>query len=163
MDYIADHAERENVTVGSIHILPSSFVGSPRAMKQVYQDAMAICGKFGKPVFFLAFTCNPKWKEIAANIPNYLTTSDRPDIVKVASVYNQKKMELVSDIEKRQVLGFATARIHVIEFQKRGLPHCDMLIWVDKRERQQVRKMLTEPFARTKPAIQDFTPSSCLT
>jgi hypothetical protein len=25
-------------------------------------------------------------------------------------------------------------RIHVIEFQKRGLPHCHLLLWVDKRD-----------------------------
>ncbi|XP_059352797.1 uncharacterized protein LOC130702739 [Daphnia carinata] len=43
-------------------------------------------------------------------------------------------IELVNDIEKRQVLGFATARIHVVEFQKRGLPHCHMLIWIDERD-----------------------------
>jgi len=48
IDYIANRAEMENVTVGSIHILPSSFVGSLRAMKQAYQDSMAICGKFGQ-------------------------------------------------------------------------------------------------------------------
>jgi len=52
MDYIANRAERENVAVGSIHIILSSFIGSPRAMNQAYQDAMAICGKFGKPEFF---------------------------------------------------------------------------------------------------------------
>ena len=43
-------------------------------------------------------------------------------------------MELVDDIEKRQVFGFATARIHVIEFRNRELPHCHMLIWVEKRD-----------------------------
>ncbi|XP_057376187.1 uncharacterized protein LOC130697273 [Daphnia carinata] len=132
LDYINNRAERENLTVGSFHVLPSSFIGSPRAMKQAYQDAMAICGKFGKPIFFLTFTCNPKWKEITANIPSHLTSSDRPDIV--ARVFRQKMIELVNDIEKRQVLGFATARIHVVEFQKRGLPHCHMLIWIDKRD-----------------------------
>lgn len=93
---------------------------------------MAICGKFSKPVFFLTCTCNPKWREITANIPTHLSASDRLDIVAIVS--NQKKIELVNDIEKRQVLGFATARIHVIEFQKRGLPHFHMLIWIDKRD-----------------------------
>jgi hypothetical protein len=29
-------------------------------------------------------------------------------------------------------LGGVTARIHVIEFQKRGLLHCRMLIWIDQ-------------------------------
>ncbi|KZS04859.1 ATP-dependent Helicase-like protein [Daphnia magna] len=60
------------------------------------------------------------------------TAPDRPDTV--ARVFQQKKIELVNDIEKRQVLGFATARIHVIEFQKLGLPHCHMLIWIDERD-----------------------------
>ncbi|XP_045023162.1 uncharacterized protein LOC123467195 [Daphnia magna] len=132
LDYLHNRAERENFTVGSYHVLPSSFIGSPRAMKQAYQDAMAICGKFGKPVFFLTFTCNPKWREITANIPSHLSAPDRPDIV--ARVFQQKKSELVNDIEKRQMLGFATARIQVIEFQKRGLPHCQMLIWIDERD-----------------------------
>ncbi|XP_046655037.1 uncharacterized protein LOC124348808 [Daphnia pulicaria] len=132
MDYINNRAERANLAVGSIYILPSSFIGSPRAMKQNYQDAMAICGKFGKPTFFVTFTCNPKWREIVANIPNYLTASDRPDMV--ARVFHLKKKELVDDIEKKQILGFAAARIEVIEFQKRGLPHCHMLVWVDSRD-----------------------------
>ena len=135
MDYVHNRAERENAAVGSVYILPSSFIGSPRAMKQAYQDAMAICGKHGKPTFFLTFTCNPKWQEITNNIPDYQTASDRPDIV--ARVFNQKKKELVHDIEKRQVLGYATARIHVIEFQKRGLPHCHMLIWIEKHDAPQ--------------------------
>ncbi|KAI9558408.1 hypothetical protein GHT06_015188 [Daphnia sinensis] len=132
LDYLHNRAERENLTVGSYHVLPSSFIGSPRAMKQAYQDAMAICGKFDKPVFFHTFTCNPKWREITANIPSHLSAPDRPDIV--ARVFQRKKIELINDIEKRQVLGFATARIHVIEFQKRGLPHCHMLIWIDERD-----------------------------
>jgi hypothetical protein len=130
MDYVNNRAERENATIGSVHILHSSLIGSPRSMKQAYQDAMAICGKQGKPTFFLTFTCNPKWKKITDNIPSYQTASDRPDIV--ARVFNQKKNELVNGIEKRQVLGYATARIHAIEFQKRGLPHCHMLIWIEK-------------------------------
>jgi hypothetical protein len=64
MDNVHYRAERENAAVGSVYILPSSFIGSPRAMKQAYQDAMAICGKHGKPTFFLTFTCNLKWQEI---------------------------------------------------------------------------------------------------
>ncbi|KZS08018.1 Uncharacterized protein APZ42_028147 [Daphnia magna] len=49
LDYINNQAERENMTVGSYNVLPLSFIGSPRAMKQAYQHAMAICSKFGKP------------------------------------------------------------------------------------------------------------------
>jgi hypothetical protein len=52
----------------------------------------------------------------------------------VARVFQLKKRECIDDIEKKQVLGFATARIEVIEFQKRGLPHCHLLVWVDSRD-----------------------------
>ena len=115
MDYVHNRAERENAAFGSVYILPSSFIGSPRAMKQAYQEAMEICGKHGKTTFFLTFTCNPKWE--TDNILSYQTASEWQDIV--ARVFNQKKTELVKDIEKRKLLGYANARIHVIEFQKR--------------------------------------------
>ena len=38
-------------------ILPSSFIGSPRHMHQMYQDAMGIVIRFGKPDLFITFTC----------------------------------------------------------------------------------------------------------
>ena len=41
-------------------ILPSSHVGSPRFMTQLFQDAMAICRHFHKPDLFLTITANPK-------------------------------------------------------------------------------------------------------
>ncbi|XP_057381786.1 uncharacterized protein LOC130704351 [Daphnia carinata] len=131
-DYLNTRAERENMTVGTSVILPSSFLGSPRAMKQGYQDAMAICGKFGKPTFFLTFTCNPKWPEITENIEAYQIPSNRPDIV--SRVYHLKLKELIKDIQERQILGIIVARIHVIEFQKRGLPHAHLLMWIDEND-----------------------------
>ena len=130
MDFLNSRAERENLTVGMTYILPSSFIGSPRFMQQAYQDSMAICAKFGKPTFFVTFTCNPKWPEITNSIPWYHSASDRPDVV--SRVYNLKKNEIVEDIQKRQIFGAVTARIHVIEFQKPELPHCHMLIWIDE-------------------------------
>jgi hypothetical protein len=75
MDYITTRAERDNITVGTPVILPSSFIGSPRAMKQGYQDAMAICSRFGKPTYFLTFTCYPKWQEITESIESYEVAS----------------------------------------------------------------------------------------
>jgi hypothetical protein len=41
-------------------ILPSSIPGTPRCMKQLYQDAMAICRRYSRADFFVTFTCNPK-------------------------------------------------------------------------------------------------------
>ena len=45
----------------------------------------------------------------------------RPDLV--ARVFKFKLDALLDDIEKHHVLGKPIAKIHVIEFQKRGLPH----------------------------------------
>ena len=45
-------------------ILPSSHTGSQRAMKQNYQDAMAIVAHEGTLSLFITMTCNPEWPEI---------------------------------------------------------------------------------------------------
>ena len=108
-DYLNNRADMEGLTIGKVYILPSSFIGSPRAMKQAYQDAICICGKFGKPTYFLTMTCNPKWPEIVENLLPGQTASDRPDLV--ARVFYQKLKELIEDITKRQVLGVVVARI----------------------------------------------------
>ena len=39
------------------------------------------------------------------------------------------------DIKDRHVLGVHVAHIHVIEFQKRGLPHCHMLIFLKEQDK----------------------------
>jgi Helitron helicase-like domain at N-terminus len=47
--------------IGRRVILPSSFIGGPRHMQQLFQDAMGIVRELGKPDLFVTFTCNPKW------------------------------------------------------------------------------------------------------
>ena len=59
MDYLDRCAQAEDVNVGRIVILPSSFQGSERNMYQNYQDAMTIVTKYGKPDIFLTITANP--------------------------------------------------------------------------------------------------------
>ena len=69
MDNLHSQAAQQNLQPGRMVILPSSFHGSPRAMKQNYQNALAIIAKFGEPDLFLTFTCNPKSQEITENLP----------------------------------------------------------------------------------------------
>ena len=45
-------------------VLPSSYTGIPRQMFELYEDAMSIVRKYGKPDLSITFTCNPKWDEI---------------------------------------------------------------------------------------------------
>ncbi|KAI9560470.1 hypothetical protein GHT06_014493 [Daphnia sinensis] len=105
MDYLNTRAERENMTVGTI-ILLTSFIGSPKAMKEGNQDkgprrkrqrAMAFCGQFGKLTFFLTLTCNPKLSKIPDNIEAYQIPSNRQDIV---SRVQQLKLELMKDVQE---------------------------------------------------------------
>ena len=49
---------------------------------------MAIVRKYGKPDFFVTFTCNPTWPEIVENLMPGQTAQDRPDLV--ARVFNLK-------------------------------------------------------------------------
>ena len=126
MDHLNDAAVDRNLTPGKIVVLPSSFSGSPRAMAQNFQDAMAVVSKYGKPDLFLTYTCNPRCREITENLLPGQRPEDRPDLV--ARVYKRHLTEIMTDIRERHVLGIPVAWMSVIEYQKRGLPHLHVLI-----------------------------------
>jgi len=63
-DYLHNVAEHEGALLGTVVILPSNYAVGPRAMKQNYQDAMAIIAHEGTPSLFITMTCNPEWPEI---------------------------------------------------------------------------------------------------
>ena len=107
-------------------VLPSSYTGSPRQMFELYQDAMSIVRKYGKPDYFIAFTCNPQWEEITSALILDQKASERPDLV--VRVFRLKLRELISDLMNKHILGKPLAHVYTIEFQKRGLPHPHILI-----------------------------------
>ena len=109
-------------------ILPASVIGSPRYMKALMQDSIALCRRFGKPDYFITFTCNPKWPEILEQLEYGETPTDRPDIV--ARLYYIKLKALLDDLLNQYVLGAVSAYTYVIEYQKRGLPHAHILLIV---------------------------------
>ncbi|GES85174.1 transcriptional factor B3 [Rhizophagus clarus] len=121
----AIHANN-NTNIGRRIILPSSFAGSPRQMYQLYQDAMAIVSRFGKPDLFVTFTCNPKWSEITRELLPHQSAVDWPDLT--ARIFHMKLQELLKDLLHNHCLGKVNAYIYVIEFQKRGLPHAHFLL-----------------------------------
>ena len=142
MDFLARDAAEHNREPGRVCILPSTFINSPRNMQQNYQDAMAMVNKFGKPDLFVTFTCNPKWPEIAHHLSGHQRAEGRPDLV--ARVFQLKLKELLSDIRRGAVFGTVCALIHVIEFQKRGLPHAHILIILGKDHKIRGREMIDE-------------------
>ncbi|XP_019153444.1 PREDICTED: uncharacterized protein LOC109149907 [Ipomoea nil] len=123
--------EVDPTTQGKRIILPSSFTGGARYMVQNYQDAMAICRWIGYPSLFITFTCNPNWPEIERFLqPIKLKAEDRPDII--SRVFKMKLNALIKDIQKENIFGVVDAIIYTIEFQKRGLPHAHILIFLSK-------------------------------
>ena len=97
---MAEHCR--NIRIGTLVVLLSTFAGSPRAMQQNYQDAMAIVAKYGKHDLFLTYMCNPKAREITENLRDGQTSEYRPDLV--SRVFKLHLAELLNDIKNRHVL-----------------------------------------------------------
>jgi hypothetical protein len=114
--------------VGSFVLLPSSFIGSARHAMQNYHDSMAVVRKLGKPDFFITMTCNPNWPEVQRELSPGEKPHMRPDLL--TRVFRMKFKELLRDLEVGHVLGRHVAHTSVIEFQKRGLPHAHLLLFV---------------------------------
>lgn len=116
-------------SLGRRFILPSSYTGGPRFMAKQYQDSMAIVRYFGKPSLFITFTANPGWIEIKRELLPGQNASDRPDLV--ARVFNAKVKELLKDLKTKNVFGTYRGLVRTIEYQKRGLPHLHLLLFLD--------------------------------
>ncbi len=112
--------------LGRLIVLPSSFIGGHRHMAQLYQDSMAIVCQYGKPDLFITMTYNPKWEKIVSALKPSEIAHDRPDLV--TRVFVGKLQHLLDKFLKKGIFGEVVADIHVIEWQKRGLPHAHILL-----------------------------------
>ncbi|MCH79880.1 ATP-dependent DNA helicase PIF1 [Trifolium medium] len=129
-----DRGDVDASIVGKRIILPDSFTGGPRYMFNNCQDAMGICKRFGYPDLFITVTCNANWPEIRNFIDRRgLQPSDRPDIV--CRVFKMKLDQMMTDFKKDQIFGKVIAGMYTVEFQKRGLPHAHMLLWLDEKNK----------------------------
>ncbi|KAG5550191.1 hypothetical protein RHGRI_015221 [Rhododendron griersonianum] len=115
--------------VGKRIILPSSFPGCPRYMFQIFQDSMAITRHNQHPDIFLTMTVNPNWPEITEALLPHQKAVDRPDLV--ARVFELKRKCLMNEIKKKQVFGKIVGYVYTIEYQKRGLPHMHLLLFLE--------------------------------
>ncbi|UYV62971.1 hypothetical protein LAZ67_2002684, partial [Cordylochernes scorpioides] len=113
---------------GKLVILPATFTGSPRHMHEYTQDAMVFVRTYGRPDLFITFTCNPSWPEINAELFNGQKPMDRHDLT--ARVFKLKLNKLIALITKQCIFGETRCWMFTIEWQKRGLPHSHILIWL---------------------------------
>ena len=99
--------------------LSSEFLGSPRHQQKMVADSLAIVKKHGRPTYFITFTTNPKWREIVEQLQKGQTAADRPDIT--VRVLKAKLQQLFKILPRVLNGGRTVYRVHVIEFQKRGV------------------------------------------
>ncbi|GFT74979.1 helitron_like_N domain-containing protein [Trichonephila clavipes] len=122
--------EGNTTNIGKMIILPSSYIGSPRHMQEYAQDAMAYVRHYGRPDLFITFTCNHVhvWDEIQQLLLPGQLHVDRHDIT--ARVFRRKLKSLMDFIVKYEVFGFVCCWMYSVEWQKRGLSHAHILIWL---------------------------------
>ncbi|XP_074356462.1 uncharacterized protein LOC141696181 [Apium graveolens] len=130
---IVDNLRRGDVDateVGRRVILLSSFTGGYRYMQQNFQESLAVSKEYGHPDLFITFTCNPKWYEIeeAIRASGSHSASVRPNIM--ARVFKMKLNAMLNDFTKKHVLRRVLAVVYTVEFQKRGLPHAHIVLWL---------------------------------
>ncbi|XP_072056285.1 uncharacterized protein [Arachis hypogaea] len=124
----------EASSIGTRIILLSSFTGGRRYMFNRCQDVMAIYKHFGYPYLFLTITCNPNWPEFQRFTErDRIPITDRPDIS--CRVFHAKLKCLVSNLKEG---------MYTIEFQKRGLPHAHMLLWLNVESNLQSVEIIDE-------------------
>ena len=163
MDAAAADPTGESADIGQHIILPSSFSGSTRNMIQNCQDALAINRHFGGPDLFMTVTANPNWPEVKESLGPGETPSDRPDII--VRTFHLKVKQILKDIYTNGIMGRAVARVWTIEFQKRGLPHMHMIIFLhpdDKlRTPEDVDSLLSAEFPdkETQPDLFELVKS----
>ncbi|GJY72503.1 putative FAD/NAD(P)-binding oxidoreductase family protein [Tanacetum coccineum] len=117
---------------------PSNAFGSPNAFKakwaafcpeiiiapKVGPYAMALCKYIGYPDLFITFTCNPKWPEIAREVdPECVRPEDRPDLISRVFMKSVRDTRLFGRIQALSV-------VYTVEFQKRGLPHAHICLFL---------------------------------
>lgn len=143
--------------LGRRFILPSSFIGGPRHMHEYAQDAIAFVRLYGRPDLFITFTCNPDWPEIRRHLKSHQNAYERYDIV--ARVFRQKVLKLMSLLTVRHVFGPDKGHVYAIEWQKRGLPHVHILLWlIDRIQPEEVDLIISAelPDPDTDPTLSDI-------
>ncbi|XP_076036527.1 uncharacterized protein LOC143022269 [Oratosquilla oratoria] len=126
----SDILKSDSAHKGQRVLLPKCFVGGPRYMKERQQDALSFVSRYGSPDFFITFTMNPKWKELTL-YGDTINVCNRPDIV--SRVFKLKVDQLMRELLTDKIFGEVSAHLYSIEWQKRGLPHVHILLWMKRK------------------------------
>ena len=116
-------------------ILTSSLTGSPRYYTQLFHEAMALVREFGKPDLFLTITCDSNWQELdMLNGMSDGSSEMRNARIDVLSrVFNSKLNQICREIMVDGIFGKVSAHTYAVEWQKRGSPHCHIILWLENK------------------------------
>lgn len=126
--------------IGKLVVLPSTHIGGERYMRQKMHDIIAISNSLGHPDVFLTMTCNPKWPEIESALLPSEKSTDRPDVCN--RVFRMKWKLLMSYLKESKPFGDVVADVSVIEFQKRGLVHAHIILFLSTESKQKLQDPL---------------------
>ena len=98
-------------------------------MRQKMHDIIAISNSLGHPDIFLTMTCNPYKPEIQNALLAGQKADDRPDLCD--RVFRMKLKLLLEHLKEDEHFGKSAAFVSVIEFQKRGLVHAHIIVFLD--------------------------------
>jgi len=132
-DAVRNDANLDPNNFGQLVILPSSFVNSPRYLHEYTQDAFSYVRNYGRPDLFITMTCNPTWSEITRELLPGQSSTNRHDLT--ARVFRLKVQKLVALLTKGNIFGETQCFMYSIEWQKRGLPHVHLLLWLKEKLR----------------------------
>ncbi|PIA31382.1 hypothetical protein AQUCO_05000049v1 [Aquilegia coerulea] len=102
--------------IGKKFILPSTHLGSPRHMYEIYQDSMAITRYYKHPDIFMTVTSNKKWPEIQNELKPGQAALDHPDLV--ARVFELKRKAIMHEIENKILFGRVVAKVTTDQVDK---------------------------------------------
>ena len=157
--------------IGRLVVLPATYIGSDRYMRMKMHDIISISNSLGHPDVFLTMTCNPYWPEITDAIFEGQKPQDRPDICN--RVFKMKQKMLLQYLKSENPFGRMIAHVSVIEFQKRGLPHAHIILFLDQKAKHDLQssecvdKLISaeippnSDFFSSKLSSQAYDPQAC--
>ena len=114
--------------VGKLLILPSTHIGSERYMRRKMHDIIVLSSSIAPPDVFLTMTCNPRWTEKENSLLSGQNSSDRPDFCN--RVCRMKHKLLMEHLKEDEPFRRVAADVSVIKFQKRGLVHAYIILFL---------------------------------
>nr|GEU38630.1 reverse transcriptase domain-containing protein [Tanacetum cinerariifolium] len=115
------------IVEGLIH-----FLDAYNELVQLFKTARDKCRELEIPEFKIRLYNGQEIKIFMAQYPE-LTASDRADVV--CRVFEQKIQSFVTFLKEERIFENVTGMPYTVEFQKRGLPHCHTLLWVDSESK----------------------------